>query len=82
VETAARRYSVAPRHEHVRGSKSVPQRGRPTPFMPKALAAFDRPQCLIGLTAVPLPVLKTRPVSAQIEAALSRSTAWLALTHP
>jgi len=55
---------------------------RPTPFIPKALAASDRPQCLLGLTAVPLPVVKTRPVSAQIEAALSRSTAWLALTHP
>jgi hypothetical protein len=55
---------------------------RPTPFIPKALAASDRPQCLLGLTAVPLPVVKTRPVSTKIEAALSRSTAWLALTHP
>src|ERR1019366_1867602 len=53
---------------------------RPTPFLPKALAASDRPQCLLGLSAVPLPVVKTRPVSTQIEAALSRSTAWLALT--
>src|ERR1017187_3533252 len=55
---------------------------RPTPFIPKDLAASDRPQCLLGLTAVPLPVVKTRPVSTKIEAALSRSTAWLALTHP
>ena len=54
---------------------------RPTPFIPKALAASDRPQCLLGLTAVPLPVVKTRPVSTKIEAALSRSTAWLALTQ-
>src|SRR5664280_1064472 len=37
---------------------------RPTPFIPKALAASDRPQCLLGLTAVPLPVVNTRPVSA------------------
>ena len=48
---------------------------RPTAFIPKALAASDRPQCLLGLAAVPLPVVKTRPVSTQIEAALSRSTA-------
>jgi hypothetical protein len=27
-------------------------------------------------------VVNTRPVLTQIEAALTRSTAWLALTHP
>ena len=69
-----------PRHEHVRG-KSVPQRVQTDTVIPKALAASDRPQCLLGLTAVPLPVVKTRPVPTKIEAALSRSTAWLTLTQ-
>jgi hypothetical protein len=63
-----------PRHEHVRG-KSVPQRVQTDTVIPKALAASYRPQCLLGLTAVPIPVVTTRPVSTQIEAALSRSTA-------
>ena len=36
----------------------------------------------LGSTAVPLSVVNTRPASTQIEAALTRSTAWLALTHP
>ena len=70
-----------PRHEHVRG-KSVLQRLQTDTVHSQSLAASDRPQCLLGLTAVPLPVVKTRPVSTKIEAVLSRSTAWLALTHP
>jgi hypothetical protein len=82
VETAARRYAVAPLPRSMCAAKSVPQRVQTDTVIPKALAASDRPQCLLGLTAVPLPVVKTRPVSTKIEAALSRSTAWLALTHP
>jgi hypothetical protein len=53
---------------------------KPTPFIPKALAASDRPQCLLGLAADFLFVVNTTSVSTQIEAALSRSTAWLVLT--
>src|SRR5664280_643561 len=82
VETAARRYAVAPPPRACALQIKCHSVCRPTPFIPKALAAFDRPQCLLGLTALPLPVVKTRPVSTKIEAALSRSTAWLALTHP
>src|ERR1035437_6624 len=65
--------------EHVRGE--CLNVCRPTPLMPKALAAvlIARSEFL-GSTAVPLSVVNTRPVSTQVEAALSRSTAWLALT--
>jgi RimJ/RimL family protein N-acetyltransferase len=71
-----------PRHEHVRG-KSVPQRVQTDTVHAQILGrGADCPQCLLGLTAVPLSVVKTRPVSTKIEAALSRSTDWLALTHP
>ena len=54
---------------------------RPTPFMPKALAALlIARSAFLGSTAVTLSVVKTRPISTQVEAALSRSPAWLALT--
>jgi hypothetical protein len=62
VETAARRYAVAPLPRSMCAAKSVPQRVQTDTVIPKALAASDRPQCLLGLTAVPLPVVKTRPV--------------------
>ena len=53
----------------------------PTPLMPRALAAvLIASSAFLGSTAVPRSVVNTRPVSTQIEAALSRSTAWLALT--
>src|SRR5450631_316469 len=68
--------------EHVRGNQchSV---FSPTPLLPKALAVvLIARSALLGSTAVPLPVVKTRLVSIKIEAALSRSTAWLAFTHP
>jgi hypothetical protein len=56
---------------------------RPTSLMPKALAAaLIARSPFLGSTAVPLSVVNTRPVSTQIEAALTRSPAWLALTHP
>ena len=65
--------------EHVRGE--CLNVCRPTPLMPKALAAVLIARSdFLGSTAVPLSVVKTRPVSTQVEAALSRSTAWLALT--
>ena len=49
--------------------------------MPNALAAvLIARRAFLGSTAVPLSVVKTRPVSTQVEAALSRSAAWLALT--
>jgi hypothetical protein len=82
VQTAARRYAVARPPRSMCAAKSVPQRVQTDTVIPKALAASDRPQCLLGLAAVPLPVVKTRPVSTKIEAALRRSTAWLAWTHP
>ena len=54
---------------------------RPTPLMPRALAAvLIARSAFLGSTAVPLSVVKTRPVSTQVEAALSRSAPWLALT--
>ena len=54
---------------------------RPTPLIPKAFAAvLIARSAFLGSTAVPRSVVKTRPVSTQIEAALSGSTAWLALT--
>jgi hypothetical protein len=81
VETAARRYAVAPPPRACAVANQCHSVCRPTPFIPNALAASDRPQCLLALTAAPLPVVKTRPVSTKIEAALSRSTAWLALTQ-
>ena len=81
METAARRFAVAPPPRACARLHQCDSVCRPTPFIPKALAASDRPQCLLGINAVPLPVVKTRPVSTKIEAALSRSTAWLALTH-
>jgi len=91
VETAARRYAVArPPRAGARllrylaqdqcPAKSVLQRGQTDTVHSQSLDTSDRPQCLLGLTAVPFSVVKTRPVSAQIEAALSRSTAWLAMT--
>jgi hypothetical protein len=53
---------------------------RPTPLIPKALAAvLIARSAFLGSTAVPLSVVNTRPVSTQIEAALSRSSSWLAL---
>jgi hypothetical protein len=56
---------------------------RPTPLMPKALAAvLIARSAFLGSTAVPRSVVNTRTVSTQIEAALTRSTASLALTHP
>ena len=55
---------------------------RPTPLMPKALAtALIARSAFLGLTAVPLSVVNTRLASTQIEAALTRSPTWLALTH-
>src|ERR1035437_1667548 len=55
---------------------------RPTSLMPKALAAtLIARSPFLGWTAVPLSVVNTMPASTQIEAALSRSTAWLALTN-
>ena len=81
METAARQYGRHPATS-VCAANQCHSVCRPTPFIPKALAASDRPQCLLGLTAVRLPVVKTRPVSTQIETALRRSTTCLALTHP
>ena len=49
--------------------------------MPKALAAvLIARSTFLGSTAVPLSVVNTRPASTQIEAALTRSPTWLALT--
>src|SRR5664280_301379 len=82
VETAARRYAVAPPPRACARQISATacadrHRSFPKPWLP-----LIAPSASLGLTAVPLPVVKTRPVSTKIEAALSRSTAWLALTHP
>jgi len=65
---------------HVRGNECLSV-CRPTPLMPRALAAvLIARSAFRGSTAVPRSMVKTRPVSNQIEAALSRSTASLALT--
>jgi len=54
---------------------------RPTPLMPRALVAvLIARSAFLESTAVPRSVVKTRPVPTQIEAALTRPTAWLALT--
>jgi len=54
---------------------------RPTPLMSKAFAAvLIARSAFLGLTAVPLSVVNTRPASTQIEEALSRSAAWLTST--
>ena len=54
---------------------------RPTSAIPEDLAAvLIARSAFLGSTAVPICVVKTWPVSTQIEAALSRSTAWLTLT--
>src|ERR1039458_7394383 len=67
--------------EHVRGANVCLSVCRPTPLLPRALAAvLIARSAFLGSTAVPLSVVNTSPVSPQIEAALSRSTAWLALT--
>jgi hypothetical protein len=66
--------------EHARG---VPQPVQPDIADAQGLGrGADRPQCVPGSTAVPLLVVNTRLASTQIEAALTRSTAWLALTRP
>jgi hypothetical protein len=59
--------------EHVRGNECL-RVCRLTPLMPKALAAFlIARSAFLGSIAVPRFVVKSRPVSTQIEAALSRS---------
>ena len=55
----------------------------PTPLMPKALAAaLIARSPFLGSTAVPLSVMNTRPVSTQVEAALTRSPRLARLDSP
>jgi hypothetical protein len=48
VETAARRYAVAPPPRSMCAANQCHSVCRPTPFIPKPLAASGRPQCLLA----------------------------------
>ena len=65
VGTASRRCAVAHPPRACAQQIKCHSVCRPTPFTPQALAASYRPQCLLGLTAVPHPVVKPSPVSNQ-----------------
>ena len=54
--------------EHVRGANVCLIVCRPTPLMPKALAAvLIARRALLGSTAVPRSVVKTRPADSALE---------------